>query len=98
MLNVRYGSGWSRRQTACAARPILFRSRQRNSSTPSSGVRRVPLTALDKMRSMVVKIHPFRRESHFHGKLVVLPQPVQFVRAQVVADECVEVAAAVTGV
>src|SRR5215203_5800522 len=96
MLNVRYGSGCRRRQTACAARPSLCRSRQAINSTPSSGVRRPPSTAFDKIRSMVAdKGHPPGREAEFAREVVVPAQPGEFARAEVVLDDVGEVAAAV---
>src|SRR5919109_612882 len=48
MLYVRYGSACRGRQTASAARPSEIRSLSK-SATPSSAVRRLPLTALSRM-------------------------------------------------
>src|SRR5262245_34781988 len=98
MLKVRYGSGWRRMVTACAARPSLCKSRHWKSPTPSSGERRAPSTAFDKIRSTVFKCYPSRRQTEFDGELIVLSQAREFLGAEVVANQCVEVAPAITGI
>src|SRR4051812_2375894 len=95
MLNVRYGSGWSREQTACAARPSFSTSRLRNSSMPSSGVSRPPSTAFDKMRSRLADTGcSLRREPEFGREVVEPRHSGEFPRAEVVVDDGFEVAAA----
>src|SRR5688572_11518583 len=92
MLYVRYGSGCSRVVTAWAERPRACRSRQLNSSTPSSNVRRWPSTAFDRMsRTVEVKVHPLRGQSEFAGQLVVPGQPGLLLRAQVEAENVTQV-------
>src|SRR3954469_12103704 len=99
MLYVRYGSGCSREQTACAARPSRCRSRQRVSSTPSSKVRRPPSTAFDKTRSIVAdKGHPRGGQAEGGGVAVEPVQPGDLTRAEVVVNDVRQVAATVPGV
>src|SRR5207248_3817667 len=99
MLEVRYGWGCSGRVTAWAARPSRSRSRQRNSSAPSSGVSRPPSAAFDKIRSVVADIvGPLRGEPEFGGQLAEPGHPDQLPRAEVVADDVREVSPAVARV
>src|SRR5262245_61447818 len=99
MLNVRYGSGCSRRLTASAARPSACTSRTSNSATPSSGVSRPPSTAFDKIRLTVeLKIHPTPGQPKFTRQHVIVMQPRLFSRPQVKVDDVRQIAPAEPGI
>src|SRR4051812_3294493 len=99
MLKVRYGSGWSRRQTASAARPRACRARHSKSARPSSGVSRPPSTAFCKVRVMVeVKGDPPAYQAQLAGQRVILLKAGLLARAQVKLNDVGKVAATEPGV
>src|SRR5262245_4117034 len=70
MLYVRNGSGCSRWQTSCAARPRSSSPACWNRETPSSKASRVPSTARCKISPTVEdKVDSFRGQSHPGGHL-----------------------------
>src|SRR5580704_4705105 len=99
MLKVRYGSGWSRRQTASAARPSACKSRQSKRAAPSSQVNRSPSTALRKLRSMVqFKIYPPPGKAKLTGQGIKMVQPGQLAWPQVKMQDVGKVPTAEAGV
>src|SRR3954447_7081489 len=92
MLYVRYGSGCSLWQTACAARPRSSRLASRNRVTPSSKLSRPPSTARRKIVGTVEdKVYSFRGQSEASGHLGETSQPRQLWLSQLVRQNASQV-------